>query len=239
MIKYQPKYYEDGIQLLTNRFACCPLDKERLARRETTNRKNFELGLVISLAMTIICLSIWKRSETKEVSPRKTQSIIDVVDEIPRTVQTHRVPAPTRPSVPIASEDESIPEDETIELTDIDFTEVPLPPPPPDEDIDDGTPIFVPYDEPPEPIGGMAAIQANLVYPEIARKAGIEGLVILHIQVDETGVVKRMRVVKSLDPHNLDEAAKDAVRNVKWKPAKQRDKPITVWISVPIRFSLQ
>ena len=239
MIKYQPKNYEEGIQLLTNRFVCCPLNRGRKTRLETIFRKNFELGLVISLAVSIICLSIWKRSETKEVSPRKTQSIIDIVDEIPRTVQTHRVPAPTRPSVPIASEDESIPEDETIELTDIDFAEVPLPPPPPDADIDDDTPIFVPYDEPPEPIGGMAAIQANLVYPELARKAGIEGLVILHIQVDETGVVKRIKVIKSLDPHNLDEAAKDAVRNVKWKPAKQRDKPIAVWISVPIRFSLQ
>ena len=239
MMKHQSRSERAELQLLRNRFVFGPSNKERINKSHADYRKNFELGLVISLSVIIAVFHVWKRVGKKEVNLVKAQISVDVVEEIPRTVHRKRVLMPTSPSVPIPSEDEFIPEDETIELTTLDLTEVPMPPLPPDVNVSSDAPTFVAFDEPPAPRGGMAAIHANLVYPEIARKAGIEGEVILHIQISETGAVKTVKVVKSLNLPELDEAAINAVRSVKWKPAKQRDNNIMVWISLPIEFSLK
>ena len=238
MIRHDSRSERAQIQLMRNRFIFGPSNKERIIRYHDDYRKNFELGLVISLAVIIAVFHTWKRVGKTKVTFVTPQFTVDVVDEIPRTVNRKRVLMPTTPSVPIPSEDEFIPEDETIELTTLDLTEVPLPPLPPDVEFSSDAPVFVAFDEPPAPWGGMAAIQKNLVYPEIARTAGIEGEVILHIQISEKGEVKTVKVVKSLNLTELDEAAINAVRSVKWRPAKQRDTAIEVWISMPIQFSL-
>ena len=98
---------------------------------------------------------------------------------------------------------------------------------------------FVPYDEPPAPIGGFAAIQKNLTYPEAARKAGIEGRILLYVQVDEKGNVAKTKVIKSLGATGCDKAAVAAVNAVKWIPAKQKGKPVKVWVMVPVDFKLK
>lgn len=131
----------------------------------------------------------------------------------------------------------SEPDDDTIDLSDFDMDEEPPPPPPPPEDEDAIT--FVPYDEPPTPVGGFEAIQRKLVYPEIARKAGVEGRVLVYIQVGTDGQILRTKIMKSLGPNGCDEAAIDALKAVKWKPAKQREKPVTVWIAVPVDFRMR
>jgi len=226
---------KEGIQFIRRRFVCGVHVKERIAKEEKEYRKTIELGLIVSLLILIIFFQTSKRYKVKRLVMKKPSILIDVVEEIPQTVQQDRTPAPSHPSVPIASEDESLPEDETIELTNFDFTETP---PPPETHIDDSLPTFVPFDEPPSPVGGLAAIQRHVVYPEIARKAGVEGLVILHLQIDEKGEIRRVRVMKSLGLDAMDEAAITAVKAVKWNPDMQRDMPIMVWYSVPIRFDL-
>ena len=98
---------------------------------------------------------------------------------------------------------------------------------------------FVPYDSPPQPVEGFQAIQRHLIYPETARKAGIEGRVIVWMQIGETGEVIQTKVQKSLGPNGCDEAAITAVKAVKWAPAKKDNQPVAVWIAVPIDFKLQ
>ena len=159
------------------------------------------------------------------------------IDEVPETKQEKKAPPPARPTVPNASEDEDLPDDETIDDTIFDLDAEPPPPPPPPSDED--AIVFVPYDEPPTPVGGFAAIQRKLVYPEIARKASIEGRVLVYAQIDENGQVLRTKVMKSLGPNGCDEAAVAAITAVKWKPAKQRDRPVKVWIAVPVDFRLR
>lgn len=200
-------------------------------------RKNIELGLVICLAVLVVMFQAFKRADRKV----QVQDRIDLkfeVEEIPQTEQAKRPPAPQRPSIPIESEDEDIPEDATIEMTEINLDELPPPPPPPEEDAEE-TPIFVAYDEAPEPIGGFQAIQNNLVYPEIARKAGVEGRVYVNVLIDERGNVIDAKILKSLGNNGCDEAAVAAIRKVKWKPAKQRDKPVKVWVGIPVHFKLK
>jgi len=196
-----------------------------------------EIGLVSALAILVVLLQAFKRGDTKVVEQGRVDLKLEI-QEIPPTEQMERQQAPQRPSIPIESEDEDIPEDATIEMTDINLDELPPPPPPPEEDAGD-TPIFVAYDEAPTPIGGFAAIQQNLVYPEIARKAGVEGRVYVNVLIDEKGNVIDTKILKSLGNNGCDEAAVEAIKKAKWKPAKQRDKAVKVWVGIPVVFKLK
>ena len=199
-------------------------------------KRVLELGLIISLIIHIFLMQGYKRIKEKTVN-RSFQLEAIQVEDIPQTEQERQAPPPSRPTVPIASEDETLPEDETIDFTDLDLDAEPPPPPPPPE-VDDDLPVFVPHDEPPEPIGGYSAIQRALVYPEIAQRAGVEGRVMIWAKIGIDGMVKNTRVMKSLGPNGCDEAAMTAIRAVKWKPAMQRDRPVEVWVAVPVEFRL-
>ncbi|HEX9654257.1 MAG TPA: energy transducer TonB [bacterium] len=199
-------------------------------------KKVFELSMIITLCLLVVFFQMLRAIslEAREAKPPEIK--IEVAD-IPPTEQVKRPPPPPKPSVPIPTENEDVPDDLTIETTELDLTEIPPPPPPPEDDGDVN--IFVPYDEPPSPIGGFSAIQRALKYPEIARKAGIEGKVIVQVLVSEKGEVIDTRVIKSLGHGGMDDAAVSAIRSVKWKPALQRDKPVKVWVAIPVIFKLK
>jgi protein TonB len=97
---------------------------------------------------------------------------------------------------------------------------------------------FVAVEEMPEPIGGIKAIQEKITYPEIAKRAGVEGKVYILAFVDENGNVTKAQVLKGIGA-GCDEAAQDAVLQTKFKPGKQRGTPVKVQVSIPIVFKLQ
>ena len=156
--------------------------------------------------------------------------------DIPPTAQFTTPPPPSRPLIPVASEDEDLAEDITIEETGLEDFAWEAPPPPPDE----GPRIkFVPYEVPPIPIGGMQALLRNVHYPEAAREAGIEGRVVVQAYISEKGVVLETFILSGMPSTGLDEAAVKAIRRTRFKPALQRDKPVAVWIAFPINFILK
>lgn len=103
----------------------------------------------------------------------------------------------------------------------------------PDEEVQ-----FIPYDTPPLPIGGTDAFLKNIIYPEKAKSAGLEGTVIIQAFVNEKGEVTKCKIMKSIPNTGLDEAAIDAVKKTKFTPAKQNNKDIGVWIALPVVFRL-
>jgi len=200
-------------------------------------RKALELSTIGALLIVIFFFQAF-RSDLQwslKIEPAKIEI---KVEEIPPTRQILHRPVPMRPAVPIPTESEEIPETETIESTELDLSQIP-PPPPPESSIEEEVPLFVPYDEPPVIIGGMAALKKVLKYPDIARKAGLEGKVIISVLVDEKGNSVKARVMQSSAKGiGFETAAINAVMKMKWKPAYQRDKPVKVWISIPVTFRL-
>lgn len=93
-------------------------------------------------------------------------------------------------------------------------------------------------DSPPSPIGGMELIQKNIRYPEIAKRAGIEGTVLILAEIDEKGNVINTSVREGIGA-GCDEAAIDAIKNVKFKPAIRDSLPVKYRITIPIKFKLQ
>ncbi len=203
-------------------------------------RRTLEISIVASLVFNIC---IFRALPEIPFGPdlERSQNLEIYVEDIPPTEQVRNLPPPPpRPSVPVPSESEDLPEDLTIESTDLalDLSELPPPPPPQESNIDDEY-MFVPYDEPPVPIGGMAAILENLKYPEIAKKAGLEGSVVVGALIGIDGRTLQTRILRDSGTSlGFEKAAAAAVMQARWKPAKQRDRAVKVWISIPIRFKL-
>jgi protein TonB len=96
---------------------------------------------------------------------------------------------------------------------------------------------FVAVEEMPQPIGGIQGIQRLIEYPEIAKRAGIQGKVYVKAFVDENGNVTSAEVVKGIGG-GCDEAALDAIFKTKFTPGKQRGKPVKVQVTVAVLFQL-
>jgi len=95
--------------------------------------------------------------------------------------------------------------------------------------------FFVAVEEMPQLIGGLKGIQGQIKYPEIAKRVGVEGKVIVQAIVDETGKVVSVSTIKGIGS-GCDEVAMDAVRNSKFTPGKQRGKNVKVQVTIPIVF---
>ncbi|MCK5146571.1 energy transducer TonB [bacterium] len=235
MFKFQTAWQKEGL-ILTNRFVAY-LPKNALCFKTGKNYiKRLEIGFIGSLLLVTMIFITWKKLEHNTILKKNVLSEL-VVEDIPQTKQMLRTAAPKLPTIPVASEDESLPDDETIDFTDLDIAAEPPPPPPPPSDSDMDV-MFVAFDEPPKPVGGFAAIKRSVIYPEIAQKAGIEGTVVLNLRISSSGSIDEIRIVQSIF-EALDKAAEAAVRSVKWLPAKQREEPVAVWYVVPIEFKLR
>lgn len=193
------------------------------------------LGLLLVVAVVFFTFPRFQRGRPVISAVTFEERMVEL--NIPETRQFESPPRPPRPSIPIESERDDFAEDITIEQTFLDEYEAWEVPPLP-EDHQTRTIKFIPYEEPPVIIGGYAAIIENLVYPPAAMEAGIQGDVILQAFVNEKGFVEEVVVQKGLPKTGLDEAAVRAVKQVRFNPARQRDKPIGVWIAIPIHFRL-
>ena len=88
------------------------------------------------------------------------------------------------------------------------------------------------FDKPPK-----LKASAKLIYPEMARKMGIEGQVVLLIQIGKDGKVKDTKIIRSIP--ELDDAAIATVKKIRFKPAEYKGRPVAVWVRFPVNFKLQ
>ncbi len=101
--------------------------------------------------------------------------------------------------------------------------------------------VFFIVEDMPEFPGGEQAmrrfLKENAVYPTSMLNKEIEGKVTLTFVVDSEGNTTKIRVVKGLD-ETLDKVAVYAISNFpKWKPGRQRGKPVDVSYTIPVNFS--
>ncbi len=94
---------------------------------------------------------------------------------------------------------------------------------------------FVAHENPPVMIG-----QLRPEYPLSARNAGIQGTVILEVQVLKDGSVSDVKVKRSVQQgqHGLDEAAINAVKKVRFKPGMSSGAPVDTMVVIPVSFRL-
>lgn len=107
------------------------------------------------------------------------------------------------------------------------------PPQPPVQPLSDGV-------YPNVPPGGTPPVlerRTNPTYPTVARRAGIEGRVLIRAVVRRDGTVDRTEILKD-QPFGLGDAARQAVQEWRFRPATYQGQPIDVYYTVSFDFTL-
>ena len=163
----------------------------------------------------------------------------DMEEEIiPITRQEVKPPPPPPPPpeiIEIVEDEVEIENEVEIEETETDEEEM-------IEIEEDDEEFFMVVENMPEFPGGdlglMKFIQKNVRYPAIAKEYNITGKVYVSFIVDKQGNVTNVKIVRGVDK-NLDAEAVRVVSSLpKYKPGKQRGKPVRVMFTIPINFTL-
>lgn len=163
------------------------------------------------------------------LTPRKFRPPETAAQEIPR--EPHRrvpIPDPT-PAAPEPLVAAHLPAPVLDIPADVIVGDIPTPPIPRME----GPVLFRPEMNRPVRVAG-----ADPLYTEIARRARVEGVVILQAVIDKSGSVRDIEILKPLRL-GLDEAAVQAVETWQFQPATLDDRPIDVIYTLTVRFGLQ
>ena len=200
-------------------------------------QQQLEMGAILGVLLFILIFVI-----SKEIKVQVQQRDLDIqvieVEEVEQTIQEKVAPPPALPTVPVASEDEDLPDDIDYDIgEDIDFGEDFTPPPPPP--LMDEVVNFYSVEQKPEMIGGTAALYKKVRYPEMAEKAGVEGVAQIVFVVGKTGIPRDFEV-RGEKPKGLGfaEAAIEALRQMRFQPGYQRDTPVPVRMSQTVRFTV-
>lgn len=76
-------------------------------------------------------------------------------------------------------------------------------------------------------------------YPALSRRQREQGKVVLRVLVNAAGGAETVSIHTSSGFGRLDAAALEAVKQWKFVPARQGDRPVPAWVLVPISFTLE
>jgi protein TonB len=202
-----------------------------------------QTGFVVGLLLIISLLQSPFYAGAGVFEVDLAQQEIITMEDIQQTRQDLPPPPPPRPPVPIEVADDVVLDDEELNLDatlDIDefIADIPPPPPPPEVNDEEIEPeIFIVVEEQPVMIGGLAALSKALRYPEMARKAQVEGRVTVQFVVDENGDVQDPFVLRGIGA-GCDEEALRVIKLMKFKPGRQRGRAVKVQLATMITFQL-
>ncbi len=155
--------------------------------------------------------------------------VIDIPDAIDIPPPPKEIP---RPQVPIeAAPDAEVDEDVELSETLPDNWDA-APPPTSGGGGNAAGNNFVAFDTKPEIVKWVAP-----TYPETARDMELQGTVMVNVLVGTDGRAKAAEIAKSVHPILDQEALKAALRCI-FRPGKQRDIPVEVWVTLPFKFKL-
>ncbi|HEY4611519.1 MAG TPA: energy transducer TonB [Bacteroidota bacterium] len=195
----------------------------------------FELSLIASLVLAIAGFTLFPTVETKRQPPVIHQELVSVED-VEITRQQDRPPAPVRPPVVIEAPSDEVLDDVPLVSSEVNLAQD-APPPAPKQGDNSDEEFFVAVEEMPTLVGGITGLMKNVVYPELAVRAGVQGRVTVLAFVNEEGDVVKAQVLKGIGV-GCDEAALSAIKKAKFVPGKQRGKPVKTRISIPVEFRL-
>ncbi len=204
---------------------------------KAAHKKTFELSLVISLLLVISVLYAMPDIHFLD-HPGEIKLAEFEVEDVPRTTEFRRPPPPMEPHVPVPTETDLLPEDAIVIPIDLEFSLMEIPPAPVAPSLYDEF-TFIAHELPPIPLAGYLAIQKRIIYPPEALSNAIEGKVVLGILINEDGRSEKITILqKAKQDVGFEAAAIRAIKDLKWKPAQQREKAVKVWVAIPVRFEV-
>ncbi|QIA08214.1 energy transducer TonB [Draconibacterium halophilum] len=225
--------------------------KAKKADLEKKRNTFFLIGLVVALSGTLLAFE-WttKPSGADSLGVIETMEVEEEFIPVTREQEIKPPPPPPPPKVVevLNIVDDEVEIENELEIEDSEADEETVIDIEPlieaaEEKEDETDKIFIIVEEPAEFPGGTRAlyqyISNNVRYPVVAQENGIEGTVYLKFVVDEQGKVSGGEVLRHIDP-SLDKEALRVINSLpRFKPGKQRGKPVKVYYNAKITFDLQ
>lgn len=190
-------------------------------------------AIIVTLLSLILLFLAFQQARVKPLKTQEYQIAIQVED-VPITKQEiQKQQEPQRQQ--LAEVIEADEEEEAIDTFDfISEINVNQPPPPPPAEIEEIE--WVKVEKKPEVLSNPKPR-----YPDIAKRSGLEGTVIIEFVIDTTGnVLPNSAKVKAARPEGIfEEAALEAIYQWKFSPGMQRDRKVRVRWQQPIKFQLK
>ena len=210
------------------------------------------LGLLISVSLSVAAFQI-KTSVVKKDLIAKIEEDHDVLYITPQTEHDE----PKRPEPPKPQKKEIKPQDltriveanteeinEELEINLDLLDDIPIP----DEEVDifelleDPDEVFLVVEDSAKPTNGFKDfyqfLGKKIKYPAQARRLGVEGRVFVSFVVERDGSLSDIKVLRGIGAGCDEEAVRVLGIAPKWKPGKQRGRPVRVQMQLPIVFSL-
>lgn len=229
------------------------MELKKTPKADLELKKNvfFMVGLVVSLGIMLAAFE-WT------AKPEKSDSLgalnaVNVEDEIIPITREQEIKPPPPPPPPKVIEvlnivDDDVKIDDELQIEDSEADDKTLINVAPvvavkEEKEEESAEVFFIVEDMPEFPGGEMALRAYIAnaikYPVIAQENGIQGKVYVTFVVGKDGSVSDAKIARGVDP-SIDKEALRVVNSLpKWKPGKQRGKPVNVSYTVPINFVLQ
>ena len=229
------------------------MEVKKSPKVDLESKKNlyFMIGLVLSLGIMLLAFE-WTAKPTKADSLGSINAA-QVEEEIIPITREQEIKPPPPPPPPKVVEVLNIVDDKAIIDDDLmiedseadDQTLINVAPviSAKEEEEEEEAQVFFIVEDMPEFPGGEMALRtyiANAInYPVIAQENGIQGKVYVTFVVGKDGSVSNASIARGVDP-SIDKEALRVINSLpKWKPGKQRGKPVNVSYTVPINFQLQ
>ena len=226
------------------------MEEKKSPKANLENKKLMfiQIGMIISLLIAWLAFE-HKSYDKREIDPSLLNREV-VIDEemVEITKQEEQKPQPVE--VPKQTTQLEIVQDD-VEVEDIEINaevdqqeviEEYVPVEVEEEDVQEQE-IFQIVEEMPSYPGGepklMEYVAKNIKYPQIARETGIQGRVFVGFVVEPDGSISNVKLLRGIGG-GCDEEAMRVIKSLpKWKPGKQRGKPVRVSYQIPVFFKLQ
>lgn len=209
-----------------------------------------EIGLVVILALALVAFNIKSYDkEVKEVNTRVAESEIDA--EVLNT-PPEELPPPPPPEQEIVATDLKVVENDEQPINEVGlinaddnankaqeaFVKVEV-----KEEVEEAEEeVFLVVEDDPEFPGGLSALSqylaSNIKYPTLAKENNITGKVFVSFVVEKDGSVGQVKILRDIGGGCGAEAVRVVKAMPKWKPGKQRGKPVRTQFNLPVDFSL-
>jgi len=193
--------------------------------------KYLRWATVVAIFLTLVFFVVTPKYVPNPYKLRQEEfEVVDIDDQEIIDIPPPPKEAPPPPKVIEAAPDDEVTDDVEIADTLMDL-DAAITSSMPSFDVNAGAGFVASSENP------MIIQWAKPEYPEIARRAQIEGTVIVKVLVGPDGSVKDAQVLQGVNPM-LDKAAITAARKCKFKPGKQRNIPVKAWMALPFAFRL-
>lgn len=229
------------------------MEAKKTPKADLENRKGLflEIGMVVILAAVLVAFNV--RTYEKEIKEVSTRTVADEIEDQIIQTKEEETPPPPPEEPEVVATDLTIVENDAELTNEVgiinaednankaqeEFTKVEVEQ---EEEVEEEE-IFLVVEEDAEFPGGLEALSKylaeNIKYPQLAKENNITGRVFVSFVVEKNGSVGNIKILRDIGGGCGAEAVRVVKAMPKWKPGKQRGKPVRSQFNLPVNFDLQ